>query len=84
MLITSELLPQGPLSIVHTHCVSPTEIPVIVVLGSFASAKMPVPSSTVQVPIATPTGVFAASVALFTGVQSSWSGPASATAAALS
>ena len=54
MLISSLLIPlsQGPLSTVHWMIVSPTDRLATTVLGSFASTKVPVPCSIVQVPIA--------------------------------
>ena len=69
MLTWSVDVPQGPLSIVQTRMFSPTGKPEHVVVGSFTSAKVAEPCTTVHVPTATPTGVFAASVTLLAGVQ---------------
>ena len=52
--------------------------PDTVVLGSLGSANVPVPPTSVQVPTAGGTAVFAVSWVEVPGVQSCWFGPASA------
>jgi len=64
----------GPLVIVQRNTFAPWLNPLTVVPGSFASVKLPVPLSTVHVPVPTP-GVLAANVALVVS-QNSWFGPA--------
>src|SRR5690606_21644939 len=71
--------PQGPLSTVHVKMFSPTARPVTVAFGSEASEKVPCPCCTVHTPVAGKVRALPASVALVTGVQTCWSGPASAT-----
>src|SRR5690606_23558523 len=71
----------APLPMVQRYTLSPRPMPVTVVVGLFASPKVPVPLTSVQVPIAGGTAAFAVSATLANGAQNSWSGPALATAA---
>ena len=59
----------------------PNDMPLTVVVGLLASAKVPVPLMTVHTPVPGAVAVLAARVTLVTGAQRSWSGPAAATAA---
>ncbi len=60
---------------------TPSAMPVTVVAGLVASAKVPAPLTTVQEPLAGAVGALAARVTLATGAQKLWSGPALAAGA---
>ena len=59
----------GPFTMVHRYTLTPSAMPVTVVVGLFAFAKAPDPLTTVQVPMAGAVAALAASVTLATGAQ---------------
>ena len=72
---------QLPFTKVQRYTLLPIPMPLTVVLGLLALAKVPDPLTKVHVPLAGATAALAAKVTLATGAQSSCVGPALATAA---
>ena len=72
---------QGPLLMVQRYTFAPNAIPETVVVGLVAFAKVPVPLTTVQVPLAGAVAAFAARDTETTGAHRFWAGPAFAAAA---
>lgn len=78
MFTKSEVLAgaQGALFTVQRKVFVPTERPVTSLVGSFTSAKTPVPLTTVHVPTAGKTDAVALRLVLLAGEQIDWSAPA--------
>ncbi len=73
-------MPQAPLFTVHWNTCVPTGRPVIWVVAEFAFVMVPVPLTSVQVPVAGAGADVAFIVTPLPGVQMAWSGPAFAVA----
>ena len=71
MLTESTVVTQTPLLRVQVRMVSPTSMPLTVVLGLAGSATLPLPCTMFQAPNAAPTGGVAVMVALSSGEHNS-------------
>ena len=67
---------QGPLLTAHWNTFTPTARPLTTVIDAFGVAIVPLPLTSVQVPLAGKMMLLPVSVVEVIGVQSCWSGPA--------
>ena len=80
----SLLVPHGPLSMVHSNTVSPTDRPLATACGSVASLSVACPLITLHNPVAGPVGAFAFRFTVLAAPQTEASCPAFATGASAS